>query len=712
MKRESVFLDVNTVDSVVSVTAEGNSTGQVLTLLGTAIAVRLSPVSQSSGAIQYQIGGGAWQTLTGGDPIANLDISSSEAVRLRKVGGDAAVSVKVSIDTVSSSALRVGNTGIPAGFDNAVAMTIIPGYIDAQAEYNCMIQDATVYAAGYYWHVYWNSSRVPTLARRLPGSPTWETFSLGSIAGNPIASVLYDDPHNYLSIGISGDGAIHVAGNMHTEVTAIRYVKGNVATWSTAASWAAATMITTEENSITYPTFIDLGGDLLFLYRNGSSGAGSWYINRYSAATATWARVCNLFGNAGVPGGDSDSCAYVTRMVRDASGKLHIAYTWRNTGAADSNYSVFYAKSADDGVSWSTVDGVALPLPMQPTQDAGLAMATAITGSGLINNQTTGLAIDRDGNPHIAFMKLDTSNYTQIFYIRRAGGAWVNSAVTSFDYQLDVSGSILNGVMSRPDIFCSRTGRIFVMLRHNARWRGSVKLLDVTDPYAVRVGTLIDIDLYSWEPSYSQQIYQTTGRIVFMAHACAVSFTQVPAIDFEVAARWQSQVGLMVSIDPDAAVNIVSGAAKVPTITPIKAFAMGEAAVAIAVTTSPGTQVSGPGLTIEADAKRQRMVMRFSGLARKQVGGTLTINIRDNASDGSVGAVTVVQSVARIAPNAAGIPMPYQSPWVGTGYMNDTAKYSYIELFGQSSDASAATVWNCSMTLGRYSLARAAQYQT
>ena len=47
-----------------------------------------------------------------------------------------------------------------------------------------------------------------------------------------------------------------------------------------------------DEGNVTYPEFYSLSdGDLLFVYRSGSSGRGNLVMNRYSLKEHKWSRV-------------------------------------------------------------------------------------------------------------------------------------------------------------------------------------------------------------------------------------------------------------------------------------------------------------------------------------------------------------------------------------------------------------------------------------
>jgi hypothetical protein len=50
--------------------------------------------------------------------------------------------------------------------------------------------------------------------------------------------------------------------------------------------------MTGQENAVTYPQFLTLpNGDLFYFFRQGVSGAGDTYLNRWSIVTHSWTNV-------------------------------------------------------------------------------------------------------------------------------------------------------------------------------------------------------------------------------------------------------------------------------------------------------------------------------------------------------------------------------------------------------------------------------------
>ena len=67
-----------------------------------------------------------------------------------------------------------------------------------------------------------------------------------------------------------------------------------------------------DEGNVTYPEFYPLaGGDVLFVYRSGSSGRGNLVMNRYSIKERAWMRVQDVLID-----GEDERNAYWPRIFR------------------------------------------------------------------------------------------------------------------------------------------------------------------------------------------------------------------------------------------------------------------------------------------------------------------------------------------------------------------------------------------------------------
>lgn len=79
-----------------------------------------------------------------------------------------------------------------------------------------------------------------------------------------------------------------------------------------------------DEGNVTYPEFYPLtDGDLLFVYRSGSSGRGNLVMNRYSLKDHKWARVQDVL----IDGEDKTKCllAAICRRERYDSSLMGMA---------------------------------------------------------------------------------------------------------------------------------------------------------------------------------------------------------------------------------------------------------------------------------------------------------------------------------------------------------------------------------------------------
>lgn len=220
------------------------------------------------------------------------------------------------------------------------------------------------------------------LGRREHGTDAWETVPTGYRAD-------VADAHNTVSLGVDGDGYLHVAWNHHN--VPLHYVR-SVAPHSLELGEREA-MLGADESRVTYPQFFPLPeGDLLFLYRDGGSGDGSLVLNRYDRRERNWRRVQDRLID-----GEGERSAYWDLTV-DVSGTLHLAWNWRETPDVASNHDLAYARSSDGGQSWTRSDGSAYVMPITAsTAEYALRISQ---GSNLMNPPA--VAADASGQPYIA----------------------------------------------------------------------------------------------------------------------------------------------------------------------------------------------------------------------------------------------------------------------------------------------------------------------
>jgi rhamnogalacturonyl hydrolase YesR len=279
------------------------------------------------------------------------------------------------------------------------------------------------------------------LAKRRLGSDEWEvrrTEHRGRVA----------NAHNTVSLAIDGAGYLHVAWDHHNN--RLNYAR-SVAPGSLELG-PKQPMTGQREDRVTYPAFMRLpDGDLLFFYRDGSSGRGNLVLNRYATSASLWSQV-----HGSLIDGEGERSAYPAITV-DGSGTVHLAWVWRRTPDVATNHHIAYARSKDGGLTWTSTSGAPLALPITA---AGAEYAVRIPeNSSLMNGPT--LAVDRDGHPAIAnYWKPAGSDIPQYHIVRHNGSIWRVRQVTNRTTPFTLAGaSTKRPPLSRSALFLQAQGR-------------------------------------------------------------------------------------------------------------------------------------------------------------------------------------------------------------------------------------------------------------
>ena len=301
------------------------------------------------------------------------------------------------------------------------------------------------------------------LARRAIGSTSWEVMDTGYNFDRGDDSW---DNHNAISMGVSGDGTIHLSWDHHGNT--LRYLT-SVAGAATGSTWDASILNSersslnvggTSISTVTYPRFaVDSNtGNMQLSYRTGSSGNGDIQFATYDTDTGLWDTPHEVIdGQSGTysdaVGSSSNRNAYLNGYDTDASGRIHTTWTWRES-AGGSNHDIMYAYSDDGGDTWKNNDGVVVGTVGSPiTLDSpGITVVSMDRRNTLMNQQTQ--IVDSDGAVHSvmwhasddnanAVSGFDASQAAYFHYYREPGQTLLA------DY-FDGTGSILDG--STPDV--------------------------------------------------------------------------------------------------------------------------------------------------------------------------------------------------------------------------------------------------------------------
>jgi len=318
-----------------------------------------------------------------------------------------------------------------------------------------------------------NNNRI-AVARRSLGTNLWEIFHIPYTAND------ITDGHDVISSGIDGDGYLHISWGMHGN--SFLYARTTTpVTGGQPVVFGSPTTMTGGENNVTYPQFLTLpNGDLLFIFREGSSGAGDTFINRYNRATQTWTNQQYNAGQQPFVKGTwptSYNC-YPNLPCLDAAGNLFFIWVWRATPAYESNHDFSYARSTNGGLTWLRFDGTPYALPISASGENGDTNTTAERllsipqNSSLINQ--AGMCLDANGQPVVATWwapGTPTNNFRrQYMVIFRSTNGWAVRQVSNRTN--DPAGTMfLDGNvrdLGRPVVVTDKQDRIIVLYRDNA----------------------------------------------------------------------------------------------------------------------------------------------------------------------------------------------------------------------------------------------------
>ena len=349
----------------------------------------------------------------------------------------------------------------------------------------------------YQFISYYDQDKKVVLGKRTIGSKTWEVVTT-SYAGTAT------DAHNSISIIVDGDGYLHVSWDHHNN--ALRYCK-SVSPGSLQLT-AKMPMTGIKEGNVTYPEFYRLpNGNLIFVYRDGSSGDGNLVMNLYDLKTRTWKQL-----HQGLIDGQGLRNAYWQLCV-DKIGTIHLSWVWRETGDVATNHDLCYAKSTDGGITWKKSTGEVYQLPITAT-NADYVMRIP-QSSELIN--TTGMCASDDGYPMIATYWRDGSkSVPQYHLVYFDGTTWKKSQVSKRISDFSLSGGGTKQIpISRPLVLTrKKDGKQQVLMVFRDSERSDKASVAVCNDLAEPSWTITDLNkmmVGSWEPSCDKDLWLNRG---------------------------------------------------------------------------------------------------------------------------------------------------------------------------------------------------------
>lgn len=372
---------------------------------------------------------------------------------------------------------------------------IAPGYAQTSVNTAIFRCSALVTVGDTQYVAFYNSQGYVTLGKRLLGTDDWV------LCQSPYKGKV-SDAHNVISLGIDGEGYLHVSFDHHGNK--LRYCKSK-APWSLTLG-DMEPMTGKDENDVTYPEFYRLAnGDLLFAYRSGASGRGNLVLNRYNTAEQRWVRVQNVLID-----GEKQRNAY-WQMFVDAKGTIHVSWVWRETWMVETNHDLCYARSKDGGVTWEHADGTPYTLPITASN---AEYACRIPQKSELINQTS-MSADANGRPYIAtYWRSNGDSVPQYRVVWYDGKHWQQQQVSQRKQPFSLAGGGTKMIpIARPRMVTD--GRSAYYLTRDAE-RGSKVTLYHTDNIAKGKWQKHDLTTFSvnaWEPCIDAELWKQKQQL-------------------------------------------------------------------------------------------------------------------------------------------------------------------------------------------------------
>lgn len=346
---------------------------------------------------------------------------------------------------------------------------------------------------------FYDDSANVVLAKRRIGTNDWEIRTT-QYKGN------VSDAHNSISLMVDGDGFLHMSWDQHN--SPLRYCRS--IRLGSLELGEEMRMTGKKEQHVTYPEFYKLpDGDLIFIYRDGSSGNGNIMMNHYDMKLKAWSQLQDGFID-----GEGERNAY-WQAATDAVGTIHMSWVWRETWDVATNHDLCYAKSVDGGKTWQKSSGEKYELPITA---ASAEYACRIPQNSELINQTS-MCIDSKGRPYIAtYWKPNGTEVPQYFLVHYDGKRWLTSQVSKRKTPFSLSGGGTKQIpISRPQIVVQSSGmkdKAYIIFRDIERGnRVSVAICADLQRQEWRFEDLTLQSVSSWEPTYDTELWNQTKTL-------------------------------------------------------------------------------------------------------------------------------------------------------------------------------------------------------
>lgn len=276
---------------------------------------------------------------------------------------------------------------------------------------------ATAVSSSNYGKHYVNLGR-----RRVnPTVGAWQYFAFTDYTQQTL------DEHNTISMGISGDGFLHLSFDHHDVPLNYRASKTGIAktipdVWNSSLFDAVRHDLPGASGPwtpVTYPRFERLdNGDMIMEFRIGQSGAGDSWIHKWSSSTGSWSTIGKYLQG-------EDNNAYINGFT-NKNKIIHVSWTVRETPDASTNHDFYYAQSKDNGLTWLKSSGAVATKPVLPSAP-GIKIFNISQNSQIINQEAQ--CADSSGRFHALMRDNSSSVATFYHYLRTPQGVFTKKAM-------------------------------------------------------------------------------------------------------------------------------------------------------------------------------------------------------------------------------------------------------------------------------------------
>lgn len=341
---------------------------------------------------------------------------------------------------------------------------------------------------------FYNEESYVVIGKRSVGSAKWK-LKRTQYKGNT------NDAHNSISIIADGAGYLHMAWDHHNNhLNYCVSLRPGSLDMSEKISMTGGL-----EDHVTYPEFYRLpAGDLVFFYRDGSSGNGNLILNAYDVASRKWKQIQNNLID-----GEGYRNAYCQACV-DNNGTIQLSWTWRESPDVASNHDICYAMSPDGGMTWKKSTGEKYSLPITA---ATAEYAIHISQQSELINQTS-MTADENGHPYIATYWRDSgSSVPQYHVVYKKGADWQIQSLSNRKMPFTLSGAGSKRIpISRPQIIVSKKNNsdsIIIVYRDEERGsKVSMAIASASDLKHWSHSDLTQSPVGSWEPTFDIDLWK------------------------------------------------------------------------------------------------------------------------------------------------------------------------------------------------------------